>query len=479
MSERNDGKDKVFEAAICRALGRHFSAEVHLTSLRRLSGGASQETYCLEALVGQQTRKFALRRAPGGTSVLGEAGPGLMTEARIMQVARKAQVPEPDIVYVLRPEDGLGDGFIMDWLSGETLGARINKIPELDGIRPELARDCGRILARIHNIDLDASGLRANLQEVSTPGFVHQVWDRHKSSGLPVPMIDFIARWLLENLPPDQDPRLVHNDFRNGNLMVTPNGINAVLDWELAHIGDPVRDIGWICTNSWRFGQTENVVGGFGKLDDLLDGYEQESGRRISTQHVTFWEVFGSFWWAVNCIAIYEPYRNGTDPSVERPVVARRSSEAQVDCCNLIIPGPLNDTAPLGAQSSVDLPDVQTLLSSVATFLRDDLRQELEGRHKFMSLVAANSLGIVERELTHAAAFRSAEQAGLAKVLGQQGSLGTLRQVLADALQSGEMPLSTPGLATHLRNTAVNQLMIDQPTYSGLSNARKLADPKR
>ena len=75
----------------------------------------------------------------------------------------------------------------------------------------------------------------------------------------------------------------MHNDFRNGNIMVSPaSGVVAVLDWEIAHIGDPMRDLGWICTNSWRFGRSELPVGGFGSYADLFRGYETRLGQARS-----------------------------------------------------------------------------------------------------------------------------------------------------------------------------------------------------
>lgn len=76
--------------------------------------------------------------------------------------------------------------------------------------------------------------------------------------------------------------------------MVSPeHGVVAVLDWELAHKGDPIRDLGWICTNSWRFGVPELPVGGFGTREDLLAGYKESTGRTVSSEHLKFW---GSFW---------------------------------------------------------------------------------------------------------------------------------------------------------------------------------------
>ncbi|MEC7611871.1 MAG: phosphotransferase family protein, partial [Pseudomonadota bacterium] len=230
-------------AALEGVLKRVFADFDSLQSLERLSGGASQETYRIELLRANEPQVLAMRRASGG--VEGEitaAHPGLAVEAQLMQAAANAGVPEPRVHYVLEPEDGLGAGFIMQWLEGFTLGAQIVKAPELDEIRPHLARRCGEVLARIHGIDLAASGLDEKLQQLTAEDYVRQTWQRYQDFNTPQPMIDYTALWLLDNLPQNVRPALVHNDFRNGNVMINRDGIVAVLDWEVAHIGDPMRD---------------------------------------------------------------------------------------------------------------------------------------------------------------------------------------------------------------------------------------------
>ena len=131
------------------------------------------------------------------------------------------------------------------------------------------------------------------------------------------------------------ESRLVHGDFRNGNLIIGTDGVRAVLDWELAHLGDPMEDLGWICTNSWRFGSIDLPVGGFGEREDLFRGYE-EAGGVVDPGRVHFWEVFGSLKWGIMCMSMYSVYRSGADRSVERAAIGRRSSEAEIDLMNLL-----------------------------------------------------------------------------------------------------------------------------------------------
>lgn len=460
-----------FEARLAASLSRTIPDYTNLVSARRLSGGASQETYRVEIETRMGLQTLAMRRAAAGVGGGIGGAPGIEGEAALFRIARDAGVPEPEIYHVFSAEEELGEGFVMEWLDGETVGGRILRAPELEAIRPLLAFQCGEILARIHGIDPVASGLVDRLKTVTTRDYVTDVWERYRSFETAMPMIDYTARWLLDHLPDEAEPRLVHNDFRNGNIMVAPEGIVAVLDWELAHLGDPIRDLGWICTNSWRFGRHELPVGGFGRLEDLLDGYESVSGVRVDQEHVHFWEVFGSFWWSASSLAMAAFWRAGADKTVERPGIARRSSECQVDCANLIIPGPVELVAEEPAASSVDMPRVDELLTSVRDFLREDARKALDGRNGFLALVASNSLDIVLRELTLGPAHQRGEHARLRELLANEGALETLRGQLCEGLRDGSIALDRAGLAENLRTTAVNQLAIDQPKYSGLAVA--------
>ncbi len=465
-----------FESKLETVLIRQLADCRKLLSAERLSGGASQETYRLAVTGADGTERFlALRRAPGGGVDDGhEEGrisynPGLAAEALLIQSAKAVGVPEPEVYYVLAEKDGLGEGFIMSWLEGEALGARIVRSPELAEIRPKLAYECGEILARIHAIDLKSTGLDQRLHSMSPEDYVHTTWDRYKAFKTPQPMIDYAGRWLLDHLPQGVETALVHNDFRNGNLMISRKGVVAVLDWEVAHIGDPMRDLGWICTNSWRFG-SDLPVGGFGTYEDLFAGYEAVSGRAVDPEHVKFWEVFGSFWWAIGCLGMAEHYRNGPDATVERPAIGRRSSECQVDCVNLLIPGPVQ-LVEAASESSEEMPRIDELLASVRDFLHGDVMAETQGRTNFMARVAGNSLDIVLRDSALGPEHRRLEHQRLEALFVTTGSVEELRWRLVEGLRNGEIPLDHPGLAEHLRQTVVNQIAIDQPKYSGFKTA--------
>jgi hypothetical protein len=166
-----------------------------------------------------------------------------------------------------------------------------------------------------------------------------------------------------------------------------------------------------------------------------------------------------------------DQYRTGPDRSVERAAIGRRSSECQVDCVNLLIPGPVTEVAREGGDHGPDLPRIDELVGSVREFLRSDVVPAIDGRARFLARVAANSLDIVARELEWGGEHRHLEWFRLRNLLGVDGTLGELRLLLAEGLQDGSVALDTDGLVGHLRQTVVNQVLIDQPTYPGCITA--------
>ena len=475
--------EPAFEENLAAVIARRFEGS-KLMSVNQLTAGASQQTFRLAVEEGSgEVSVYAFRRAQPdlASSSYGQLPPSL--EVELLKLAADGNVPVPEIYHVLKPEDDLGDGYIMEWLDGETMGQRIIKLPELAKARESLAFECGQALARIHALPVE-NALSEKLHNVSPEALVRETWDAYVALDTPQPMIDYTAQWLLGHLPKDSRTTLVHGDFRNGNLMVTPDGIKAVLDWELCHIGDPMRDLGWLCVNSWRFGNRSLPVGGFGRVEDLVAGYESVSNYRVDPDALRFWEVFGSFWWSITTLGMAKTWRTGETPSVERPVIGRRSTEAQMDCVNLLIPGEVTPVPE--AVNDQNLPSASELISSVQSHLREHVADKLEGADKFLVRVAINSLSIADRELSHRDEAERAEYAGLktllidlneaeeplsegtADVIDTVDTLADLRWRLVAALRENRS-LDREVLAKHLRQTVAHRLSIDQPKYSALS----------
>ena len=326
-----------FLAPLDQALARAVPGFERVDAITRLSGGASQETWSFDALIDGKHEPLILRRSPGGGARVteGAASIPLETEAIVIEAARMAGVAAPRVRYVLKEDDKVGHGYVMDRLAGETIARKILRDGDFDAVRPHLARQCGGILAKIHQVDTAA--LSKVLPFIDGPSQLRRYRDLYDAYDYPHPVFEFAFKWLEPRMARTKRQTLVHGDFRHGNLLISPQGVEAALDWELTHIGDPLEDIGWICTNSWRFGAADKVVGGFGDLRDLLAGYEEAGGGKVDIDDVRTWIVYGSLKWGVMCMSMYQGFKN--DGSVERAAIGRRSSETEIDLVNLIIHG--------------------------------------------------------------------------------------------------------------------------------------------
>jgi aminoglycoside phosphotransferase (APT) family kinase protein len=320
-------------AALSEVARQRFPGSDGVRNVTRMTAGATQEIWRFEVAEAGGVTPLILRRAPGGERISTTAV-GLEAEADLLRAAEAVGVPVPAVRHMLEPDDRLGHGFIMSFVEGETLGGRIVRDARFAAIRPGLARQCGEVLARLHTMPLSA----APTLKRSTPAELLEQWRAsYEATDWPRPVFDLTFAWLGRNTPPPPtDPRLVHGDFRNGNLIFSPDdGVVAVLDWELAHVGDPMEDLGWICATPWRFGQQGKPVGGFGEREDLYAGYEAVSGATLNRAHARFWEVLGALKWGVMCAGMTASFRAG-DGTVERAVIARRASEIEVDLMRIL-----------------------------------------------------------------------------------------------------------------------------------------------
>ena len=326
--------DALAAALLDAARGAGIAArDVH--GLARLGGGASKEMWRFDLGLDDGTvRPLVLRRQPPGRMRSSQGLPSVAAEAALVRIAEQARVPVPAIAFELPAGSPAGDGYAMARLDGETVGGRVLKLHELAEARAGMARRCGEILARLHAargheaLGLPSRGARDELSALET---------RHRETGHDRPVFEFALRWLADNLPDEQTRTLLHGDFRNGNLMVGPDGIRAVLDWELAHVGPPAYDLAWICVPSWRFQRPELPVGGFGTREELLAGYEAAGGARVERAELHAWEVFQTMNWGVMCAGAGRAFMDGSR-SLEGAVIARRASETEFDLMRLLAP---------------------------------------------------------------------------------------------------------------------------------------------
>ena len=295
---------------------------------RALSGGASQELWLVVLESADGPVRLVLRRAPELRTASDLSIP-IGVEARLVRLAYAHGVPSPRVLHILAPEDGLGAGFFMAHVDGEALGGRIVKDAAFAEARPKLARQCGEILAGIHALPREVE-----LPTKSASQVIDALEHHCRLEDQPRPVFSLAIRWLRERVR-EAPQTIVHGDFRNGNLLIGPDGVRAVLDWELAHVGDPMADLGWICVNSWRFGMIDLPVGGFGTREDLYAGYEAAGGV-LDLERAHFWEVLGTLRWGVICTMSGVAMRVMDNVPIERPMIARRASETELDLLNLL-----------------------------------------------------------------------------------------------------------------------------------------------
>jgi len=303
-----------------------LSEQVTVHDLRQLTGGASRETWSFDAVRGNgQIRPLILRRDPPGAP-----REGMSVEALAIKAAGRAGVPEPEVIAYGDDGAALDAPFIvMQRLEGETLARRILRDDAYAEVRPRLAEQCGEILGRIHGIPTD------EVPCLRHPDVLADVRDTIRSFDDASPALELGLRWLEEHRPQPTGEVVVHGDFRNGNLVIGPDGIRGVLDWELVHRGDPMQDLGYLCVRAWRFG-VDRPVGGFGSYEDLFSGYERVSGRRVDPDVVRWWEVFGTVWWGGACMRQAWRHLSGEERSVELAAIGRRVWEQEYDVLLLL-----------------------------------------------------------------------------------------------------------------------------------------------
>ena len=309
---------------------------ISIKSLQRLSGGSSNESWKVTITTKENDQDLVFRRTPDGNTKDEESNNfvGVINEANIMDLAFKFDVPVPKILKVIDNKD-IGKGFFMEFIDGETLGNRIVNSESFDATRPKLASKCGEIIAKIHSIPFSSID---NIRTSDAYEEIIRYEESYRNHGQQIPVFEYALSWLKDNIPKEIPLKLVHGDFRNGNLIISKKDyVSAVLDWEIFHIGDPYEDLSWICVNSWRFNKIDLPVGGFGHREDMYKSYEKESGEKIDRNRAKFWEILGTLKWGIMCLNMIEIYRSGYDKSIDRASIGRRSSETEIDLIRKII----------------------------------------------------------------------------------------------------------------------------------------------
>jgi aminoglycoside phosphotransferase (APT) family kinase protein len=314
--------------------------DVRVENLRRMAGGASRELWSLDASWDGRRHELVLRRDPPGR-VGDSSDRGL--EAALLRAAGEAGVPVPHVHWSCDDPAVLGSAFfVMDRIEGETIPRRLLRDDAYAGARAAMTGQLGAILARIHSLDPQRPEL-AGLQRLgaeqgggSARDEVRRIGDGVRLLALePHPVLDLAERWLLERAPEGARRGVVHGDYRIGNVIFGPEGVRSILDWELAHLGDPVEDLGWLCTRTWRFGGAQ-AVGGIGSREALVEAYEKAGGEPVDPAALAWWEACANFKVALVWISQSRVYLDGRVASVELASLGRRTAEPEAELLRIL-----------------------------------------------------------------------------------------------------------------------------------------------
>jgi len=442
--------------------GPRTGPSVSVVSFERLSGGASRQSFAATLAVGDAGHPVDVvvqRKRPGAL------GAAMTDEAALVRAAGEAGVPVATVLAATDDPGPLGgEVMVVARVEGETLAPTILRDERFDAARATLVDTAAAALAAVGRIDPAARGL-GWLRDDDPVALLATL---HRGLGRAQPVVELALRWLDANRPPPLGaPRVVHGDFRLGNLIVHPDGgLAAVLDWELAHLGDPAEDLAWACVKAWRFGRAAPALG-VGGIDAWLGAYEAAGGSRPDDDRLRWWLVCGTLRWAIICELQAAAHLGGMVDSVELAVLGRRVAESEHDLLGLLglLPDDAEPTPPAGgspggvAEAPHDPPTVDELLAAVERFVGDTVTGVTGGQVRFHARVAANAVGIVRRQLADGGAAATAHRRRLAG-LGFDDDA-----TLAAAIAAGFLDDRLDAVGRVLAGAVVDKLAVANPAY--------------
>ena len=336
MPIQGASEQELVAAGLAQAAGRHFGAAAKIEKLGRESGGASRQTWSFDVVAGGERHELILRRDPPTTKGDQSGSLPRSIEFRILRAAFDAGVRAPEVLFELSKEDGLGDAYVMRRIGGTAIARKLLRDPPYADARRKIAGQLGEILARIHAVPVAALPKLAHRQAADHIANLRAQLD---ALGTAQPVFELALSWLDRRRPKPVAPVLVHGDYRTGNYLADETGVTAILDWEGAHLGDPIEELGWLCVKSWRFGSIDKPAGGFGTREELWTAYQHAGGGNGDPARAHWWEVFGTVRWGIICHTQAWKHLSGSLKSMEMAAIGRRAVETEVDLLQLLKSG--------------------------------------------------------------------------------------------------------------------------------------------
>jgi len=331
--------DTALAGGLARFLGERWGTEVVVDVLGESSAGARRRQILLDATLAGGERRPLVATIVHQPELVSRS---LAGEAESILLAEAAGVPVPHIWgYTTDVTYAGGPFFVGTRIEGESVPRKVLRAIPSPEAGEDLARQCATALARLHQVPVDRihtdmlRPLDDNPAETAL-----ELLDEIVATELsqPMPVYHLARRWLVANVPSTPHPhRICHGDFRNGNLIVDGGRLAAVLDWEACHNGDPFQDVAWFCVRTWRFGNDDLTAGGFGSLDTYRDAY-QAAGGHWEDGRFTWWQVFGTLYWAVGLGRQAAGHVRGEVRNIVMCASGRRVPELEYDVLEALRP---------------------------------------------------------------------------------------------------------------------------------------------
>lgn len=284
--------DPELAARLARYLSNRTGTETHVSGLARCHGGAARETYLFTARTNSGERRLVLRRDPAASLI----ATSRRVEVHVLGRALRAGLPVPEPLFLEEDPAAFGaPGFLMTAIEGGRASGLFEVDPYGASAGP-LGDALFGALGRLHAIVPDRTD-RSILPEHDAQARLHHWSAEIEAHAMhPEPVAQAVLRWLDANVPePSGPPAIVHGDFRSGNFLFSDDGrLLAILDWEMAHLGDPMEDLAWAADPLWAHGETDRI-GALVPLDRAVARWEAASGRRFDPRAWGWWQLFAAY----------------------------------------------------------------------------------------------------------------------------------------------------------------------------------------
>lgn len=433
-----------------------------VTSLTALTGGASRQMWKVTTRAPGEWGRVILRMDhPSDPDPDANA-----QEAQVLGAAHAAGVPSPAVLDHSSDPDVLGTPYvILSFVDGETIARKILRDDRFATARTRLGADLGRAAGLITRVDVEGLDLPV------VDDAIAKLMENYRDSGIHRPAL-LLGLTELARRRPDPAPRrtLVHGDMRMGNLMVDEDGLAAVLDWEITHLGDPYEDLGYVCMRAWRFGGPGRVAGA-GDVEEFLAAYEEVTGFRPTEEQLTWWEARATAWWGIGCLRQMQRSVPGHSNELELLAIGRRTAEQEYDLLELLYPDvepaefvPTgHPQSPASGATLFTDPTAATLVAGLESYLDADLVRGTGEPNRFKARIAKNVVSLIGREIDQGPAA-DAWYAGRLSELGVEDEDGLAGLVAGLSDTSPNAP-ETRFLVAVLKTAARLRLAVSNPRY--------------